>query len=35
MLGGLGLLSSLSGGGGAGVDKLVILEGSTPSWDIG
>ena len=35
MLGGLGLLSSLSGVGGVGVGKLVILEGSTPSWDVG
>jgi hypothetical protein len=35
VLGGLGLLSSLRGVGGAGVGKLLILEGSTPSWDIG
>jgi hypothetical protein len=30
-LGGLGLLSSLSGGGGFGVGKLDIFEGSTLS----
>ena len=35
VLGGLGLLSSLSGGGGAGAGRLVILEGSTLSWGIG
>jgi hypothetical protein len=33
-LGGLGLLSSLKGVGGAGAGRLVILEGSTPSWGI-
>lgn len=30
-LGGLGLLSSLNGGGGAGAGRLVIFEGSTLS----